>query len=167
SSNLRRKKNNNTTSTFSSSATSSLRDIFNGIAKDNISASFPIQKNHYKNSSMIPIGKINELDDLAVNIKKDISVHVSLAQLSTKIAEKTPEVSCQLSNKSQQQSAKSKKKIPEKSISKVLKASISSSTGKLDVMITDFSSISPKYTAIYNEDIKSKKLKAFDDSQTK
>ncbi|CAG8452282.1 2361_t:CDS:2, partial [Funneliformis mosseae] len=152
-----------------------LKDILNSIAKDNISASFPIQKNHHKNSPMIstikkkqedsvimfilqatlskdqdlnveyynilpnlpfpfiqiPIGEINELDDLAVNIKKD-------------------------------QSAKSKKKIPEKSVSKVLKASISSSTGKSDAMITDFPSISPKYTGI-----KRKKLEAFDDLQTK
>ncbi|CAG8721451.1 7867_t:CDS:2, partial [Funneliformis caledonium] len=45
--------------------------------------------------------------------------------------------------------------------------SISSSTGKPDAMITDFPSISPKHTAIYNEGIKRKKLEAFDDSQTK
>ena len=81
-------------------------------------------------------------------IDLDTAVHVSLARLSMKIAEKTPEASRQLSNKSQQQSAKSKKKIPEKSVSKVLKASISSSTGKPDAMITDFSSISPKYTGM-------------------
>src|SRR5687768_14027714 len=55
SSNLRRgkKKNINTTGALSNSATSSLRDILNGMAKDNISTSFPIQKNHHKNSSMV------------------------------------------------------------------------------------------------------------------
>ena len=48
-----KKKNSNTISAFSNSATSSLRDIFNSMANDNISMSFPIQKNHHKNSSMV------------------------------------------------------------------------------------------------------------------
>ncbi|CAG8696139.1 13475_t:CDS:2 [Funneliformis caledonium] len=170
-----KEKNNNTTGTLSSSATSSLRDILNATSpkdQDLNVKHHDILPNLPSPYIQIPISEINKLDNLAVNIKKDwkktskkkygkenqdmmydeqslvhdlinlnTAVHVSPARLSTKIAEKTPE--------SQQQSAKSKKKIPEKSVSKILKASISFST------------------AIYNEGIKRKKLKVFDDSQIK
>ena len=80
--------------------------------------------------------------------ESDTTVDVSPARLSTRIAEKTLEASCQLSNKSQQQSTKSKKKILKKSTSKVLKASASSSAGKPDAVITDFPSILSKHTGM-------------------
>ncbi|CAI2187741.1 7860_t:CDS:2, partial [Funneliformis geosporum] len=187
-----KRKNSNTTGALNNSVTFFLRDILNGMAKDNISTSFPIQKNHHKNSSIekkeiqakkaltikkkqedsiIPIDEINKLDDLVVNIKKIGREPLKRnTEKRTKIRYVMNDPSRQLSNKSQQKSARSKKNILEKNISKVSKASISFSVGKPDAVITDFSSILSKHTAIYNEGIKHKKLKAleaFDDSQTK
>ncbi|CAI2185826.1 17312_t:CDS:2 [Funneliformis geosporum] len=104
----------------------------------------------------IPIDKINKLDNLAVNIKKDRkrtsqkkygkenqdmicdeqSLVYDLIELDTAIHAISAKI------------RKVKKNILEKNISKVSKALVSSSVGKPDAVITDFSSISSKHTDI-------------------